>query len=81
MSENAKKIGLIVITIVALAGAVFGAMRLFGEEKMEVQNTVPMPAGYKSEKQRMLEEQQGTQAQPPASGKDADLGGSIQGGQ
>lgn len=78
MSENAKKIGLVALIVVAVVAAVFGATRFFGGEKMEVQNTVKMPEGYKSEKQRALEAQ--GQAGQAASGKEADLGGALGGG-
>lgn len=78
MSENTKKFALIAVVIVAVVVAAFGAMRLFGEEKMQVENTVKMPEGYKSEKQRMLEEQQGKSSSEPI--KDRDLGGDVSGG-
>lgn len=78
MSENAKKGALIGVIVLALCGAVFGAMRLFGGEKMEIQNTVKMPAGYKSEKERALEQQK--QGSPGVPGKaEVDLGGPMGG--
>jgi hypothetical protein len=83
MNDNAKKAGLIVIVVVALAGAVYGAMQFFGGEKMQVEKVVPMPEGYKSEKQRMLDEQAAGQVSPQpgkAGGGDRDLGGDIRGG-
>lgn len=77
MNETTKKLGLIAIVIVAIVIAGFGAVRLFGEERMQVENTVKMPEGYKSEKQRMLDEQKGNLSVEPA--KDRDLGGDIGG--
>lgn len=79
MNENAKKAGLVVVVILAIGAAVFGAMRLFGEEKMEIQNTVKMPEGHKSEKQKALEAQ-GAGNPAPATGKEVDLSGSLNGG-
>ena len=56
-------------------------MRFFSEEKMQVENTVKMPEGYKSEKQRMLDAQAAGQTTPePGKGGDRDLGGDIKGG-
>lgn len=83
MNESTKKFGLIAVIVLALAGAVFGAMKLFGEEKMVIENTVKMPEGYKSEKERALEAQSGGQPAPADMGKggaDRDLGGDIKGG-
>ena len=82
MNDNTKKIGLIAVIVVALAGAVFGAMRLFGEEKMVIENTVKMPEGYKSEKQRAIDAQSTGQPAPEPAGKggaDRDLGGDLGG--
>jgi hypothetical protein len=77
MSENLKKTGLIVVVVVAIAAAAWGASKFFGGDQMEVQNTVTMPAGYKSEKQRALEAQQQAGAAAQPSGKDVDLGGDL----
>lgn len=79
MSENAKKAGLIAITIVAIVGAVFGAMRFFGGEQMEVENTIAAPPGHKSEKQLALEAQQQSTGSAQSTGKEADLGGDLSG--
>ena len=86
MSDNAKKAGLIAIVVVAIVGAVFGAKSFFGEEQMQVENTVPMPADFKSEKQRALDAQAaggttggGGGGGATMSGKDRDLGGDLSG--
>lgn len=80
MNENTKKIGLIAIIVLAIVAAGFGAKTLFVGEQMQVENTVKMPAGYKSEKQRALEQQAQTGAQPIQGGKDSDLSGDLSGG-
>lgn len=77
MNEQTKKIGLIVIVVVAIAAAAFGAKSMFAGDKMEVTDQNPAPAGFKSEKQKALEGQAGTTGAGPGTeaGKERDLGG------
>lgn len=75
MSESTKKAGLIVIAIVAIVAAIFGAMRAMNTDKMQVEKVVPMPAGYKSEKQAAVDAQGGG----GKGGASRDLGGPIGG--
>jgi hypothetical protein len=77
MNENTKKIGLIVLIVAALVAAGLGAKSFFAGDKMEVEVTHPAPAGFKSEKQKFLDAQNGA---APGGAKDdgsRDLGGPI----
>lgn len=84
MSENAKKAGLIALIVVAIVAAAFGGKRLIAGDSMDVVKTVPPTPGFKSEKERFLEQQAAVQQSPvQPSGKDPgarDLGGSPGGG-
>ncbi|MCC7229230.1 MAG: hypothetical protein IT203_02485 [Fimbriimonadaceae bacterium] len=80
MNENAKKLGLVAIIVVAVVAAVFGANRLFGEEKMQIDNVVKMPEGHKSEKQQALDAQAAAGgAKTTGGGEERDLGGDLSG--
>ena len=57
MNDTTKKIGLIAIAAVAIVIAIFGAMKMTSGEKMTVDQTIKMPAGFKSEKQAALDAQ------------------------
>lgn len=78
MSDNAKKALLIVVTVVALVVAGLGASKMFSGDKMQVDRTVTMPPGHKSEKELALEAQK--QAGTPAGNEERDLGGGIAAG-
>lgn len=81
MSEKAKQALLIVVAIVALVGAGFGAVRFFGGEQQEVIATLPHDPNAKSEKQLALEAQAKGQAAPPTeTGGERDLSGAVGGG-
>lgn len=81
MSDNAKKAALIVIVILAIGAAVYGGTKFVGGgEQMEVVKTIPPTPGFKSEKEKFLENQKNsTNATTPAEAKDADLGGNLTG--
>ncbi|MGV3619065.1 MAG: hypothetical protein ACO1SV_27375 [Fimbriimonas sp.] len=72
MNETTKKGVLIAVVVLAVAAAAFGAKSMFSSDKMEVTDNVPMPAGFKSEKERALE---GKGDAAPAGGKEVDLSG------
>ncbi|MGV3619064.1 MAG: hypothetical protein ACO1SV_27370 [Fimbriimonas sp.] len=65
MSENAKKAALVVAIIVALVAVGFSARGLFAEEQMVIEGGGSMPPGFKSEKERALEEQARTGGKNP----------------
>lgn len=85
MNENTKKVGAIILVVLAVVVAGFSAMQFFGggDEKMKVEKTIAMPPGFKSEKQKAIEEQEAAAkgANTPAAGATApaerDLGGDI----
>lgn len=59
MEESTKKIVIIIVAVVAVIGAVFGAMKFASGDKVTVDNTVKMPAGFKNEKEQALSGQKG----------------------
>lgn len=77
MNETTKKVGLIALIIAAVIAAGFGAKTFFAGEQMEVQNTIKMPPGYKSEKQQALDQQKSGTPQQPT--RDVDLSGDLGG--
>jgi flagellar basal body-associated protein FliL len=76
MSEKAKQAILIVVVILALVAAGFGAMSFMGGEKPEVVKSIDAGPGAKSEKEAALQ----GQAQTPAQGEERDLSGAPPGG-
>lgn len=76
MSETAKKALLVVLTLVALAVAGFGAKKLFSEEQGVTTQRITLPPGTKSMKQ--MEKEAQAQGAPP---KDSarDLSGDLPG--
>ena len=73
MNENGKKILLVVVIVVAVAILGYSATKFANQDKMIIQNTVTMPPGYKSEKEKALEEQKAGAPAPEKGEKD--LGG------
>jgi hypothetical protein len=57
MNDTTKKGLLIVVVVVALVVAGFGAKKFIAGDQMQVENTVKMPAGHKSQKQPALDAQ------------------------
>lgn len=57
MNESQKKAGLIVVIVLALGAAGFGAMKAFSTEEMVVEKRINLPPGHKSEKEQALEQQ------------------------
>jgi len=76
MNENAKKIGLVVIIVVALVGAVFGVMQFTGSDKPQVDKVIQIPEGSRSMKEIEMENQAKQQAGQAAGD---DIGGAIGG--
>ncbi len=70
MNDNTKKIGLIAIAVIAICVAIFGALKMAGGEKMTVDQTIKMPPGFKSEKQRALDAQAAGGTAPAAPERD-----------
>ena len=74
MSENTKKGLLAGVIVLALAIAGYSVINYSAQDKMVIQNKVSMPPGYKSEKEKALEEQ--AKGGVPDAGKgEKDLGG------
>lgn len=71
MSEKTKKVLIVVVAVLAVAGAVFSGMKFTGEEKVWVDNRIAMPPGYKSEKALALEGQ--SDKATPDKGAEKDL--------
>lgn len=70
MSENNKKMGLVAVIILAVAAAGYSAYKYSTADRMIIENTTPMPPGYKSEKARALEAQRAGQVAEPKGEKD-----------
>jgi hypothetical protein len=79
MNENAKRIGLVVVIVVALVAAGIGASSLFKGDQMQSVGEIKAPAGYMSEKEMALEAQKSGAPSPPPI-QERDLGGDLQGG-
>ena len=86
MNENTKKVGAVILVVLAIVVAGYSAFHFFSgsDEKMKVEKTIAMPPGFKSEKQKAIEEQEkaksaATGANTPAANPPAerDLGGDI----
>jgi len=75
MNEGAKKGLLIVVIIVAVAIAGFGAMKMFSGDQQQVVETLPGDPNFKSEKQLAVEGQAG--AGNSAAGQERDLSGAL----
>ena len=57
MNDTTKKIGLISVAVIAICIAIFGALKMTNGDKITVDQTIKMPPGFKSEKQRALDAQ------------------------
>jgi len=76
MNENAKKVGLVAIIVVALVAAVFGIMQFTSSDKPQVDKVIQIPEGSRSMKDIEMENQAKQQAGQAAGD---DMGGSIGG--
>lgn len=70
MNENAKKIGLGVIVVAAIAAAIFSGSKFMAGDKIVVQNTWDMGPNHKSEKELALEAKNGKANAAPTEERD-----------
>jgi|GEM_PF-1743704 len=74
MDENAKKVGLIALIVVAVGALGFFAIRAGNSDKMDVVGEViQAPPGFKSEKERALEAQAQGATPPVVERQEGDL--------
>jgi hypothetical protein len=77
MNDKAKLGLLVAVIALAVAAAGYEVYHSMSGEQMQVEKSIQMPPGFKSEKQQALEGQKCAAA--PESGKERDLGGPLGG--
>ncbi len=82
MNENAKKGLIIALVVIAIGALGYQIMNMAGGEKVEVVGTAPqLPPGYKSEKDKALEQSAPGAPAPAADPKaEADRDAALAGG-
>jgi hypothetical protein len=75
MNENAKKIGLVVVIVIAIVAAGFGAKRLFTGDQPQFTGSTVVPPGARSMKDIEMEAQNKGKTGQPAEDKSLNLAG------